>query len=621
MKLLVSLGTSAAIVPEAYLVAGLEVSEIHVLTSASPSVDVSFVATWFAKNAPQVALTIAKVAGFDSLMDADDHERFEEVLFRWVLEKRGSDASGAAAAPPSFCLSGGFKTMSASVQKAAEVFGATEVFHVICNLDQQPVSPGEISAAHAGGHLHAVRLGASAGWPQLAEVSATDFPLDVVAERSGVRSLAAPRNRTSLRARVRDLSDRINRIAGAWDQVSQLPFVILATWSPADLGWLQEPLDSVLDRPWVESLPKVELHCHLGGFATSGSLLEDVRAAAADPDGLPSVRHHPPPEGWPLPPEPVPLEAYMALGNDGGSAVLGDLGCLRRQCQLLYAEFCAQGVHYAEVRCSPGNYAAGKRGRSPWAVLAEIRDAFQSCMDGGDPGSIRCHVNLIVIATRRREGDYRAAISRHLALAVSAAEHETEDHRCRVVGVDLAGWEDTTTRAHYFREEFSAVHRCGLALTVHAGENDDAEGIWRAVFDLHARRIGHGLRLLEAPELLRSVADRGIGIEMCPYANYQIRGFDLDAGGGRRPYPLAHYLAEGVRVSVNTDNIGISSASLADNILLAARLCPGLSRLDVLRLLRNAVDMAFVRPSARAEMITSVESALRPPSARRHAAP
>ena len=207
----------------------------------------------------------------------------------------------------------------------------------------------------------------------------------------------------------------------------------------------------------------------------------------------------------------------------------------------------------------------------------------------GDDG---CHVNLIIIGTRQTGGGFRAGIARHLALAVTSAEHWTDEESCRVVGVDLAGFEDVTTRAHYFREEFAAVHRCGLALTVHAGENDDAEGIWRAVFDLNARRLGHALSLAESPELLQSVTDRGIGIEMCPYANFQIKGFPLPPSQSTR-YPLLDYLRRGARVSVNTDNIGISSASLTENLRLAGRLCPGLRRLDLLQLQRNAIETAF----------------------------
>jgi adenosine deaminase len=96
---------------------------------------------------------------------------------------------------------------------------------------------------------------------------------------------------------------------------------------------------------------------------------------------------------------------------------------------------------------------------------------------------------------------------------------------------------------------------------------------------------------------MKSVADRGIGIEMCPYANLQIKGFDLDQTdsdtSAGRIYPLLDYLRRGLKVTVNTDNIGISSAGLSDNILLAARLCPGLKRMDLLRLQRNALDTCF----------------------------
>jgi adenosine deaminase len=68
-------------------------------------------------------------------------------------------------------------------------------------------------------------------------------------------------------------------------------------------------------------------------------------------------------------------------------------------------------------------------------------------------------------------------------------------------------------------------------------------------------------------------------------------------------YPLLDYLRAGVRVTVNTDNIGISAASLTDNLVLAARLCPGLTRLDLLRLQRHALDAAFVSPALRAALL------------------
>lgn len=604
MTLLISLGTSPAIVPEAFLLGGVEFGAVHVLTTSSiPERDVGFVEGWFREHAPSVEMTVTRVGDFKDFESERDHFTFEEVLYRWWLEK-------AAGGLPYVCLSGGFKTMSAAMQKAAAVLGAAEVFHVLAGSiypsardpeRMQPASTAEqIQDSLKRGQIHWIRLGAESGWPQLRGVRAEDYPLVELRSEGVQRWVRAEGD--GFRNHLRGIVERSHHIAGAWSDLADLPFPVLATWSPADLGWLREPVDADGDVGWVRGLPKIELHCHLGGFATHGELLGEIRAAAECPDVLSGLETPLLPDGWPLPEKPVALGDYMKLGNATGSALLKDRGCLRRQCELLYAHLLEQRVLYAEVRCSPANYAGD--GRSPWQVLSEIKAAFDDCM-WDEPG---CHVNLILIATRRASGDYRAAISRHLALAVSAAEHWTGTDECRVVGVDLAGYEDRETRAHYFREEFTGIHRCGLALTVHAGENDDAEGIWRAVFDLNTRRIGHALHLVDSPELMRSVADRGIGVEMCPYANYQIKGFTPMPG--KADYPLKRYLDAGIRVTVNTDNIGISGASLTDNLLLAARMNPRLTRLDLLRLLANGIDAAFISPTVRASLRSQFEQAL-----------
>ncbi len=616
--LLISLGTSPAVVPEAFLLPGGQFRAVHVLTTEKP--DVQLIHDYFALHAPGVELTLSRVAGFEDFASEADHFRFEEVLYRWVLASEPDPVSRF------FCLSGGFKTMSTAMQKAAAVLGAAEVFHVLADPCVQghdgkmrfPETIQEVHAAVEYGRLKWIRLGGESGWPQFRAATPAQYPLEIVGVTGCVRRLEAGEG--CFRDRLRMVIERSHRIADAWEELEDLPFVEVATWSPPNLQWLRQPLepDSLADQHWIAQLPKVELHCHLGGFATEGDLLATVREAAEEPNRLPAQEFLHVPADWPCPGNPIGLEAYRRLGDNNGSALLKDLGCLRVQCERLYAHLLEQRVVYAEIRCSPANYSDPSRGRSPWDVLADIKQKFDDCMKKcatpslAEPDTVRrrergdggfCHVNLIVIGTRQSGGDYRANISRHLSLAVTAAEHWRNEGECRVVGVDLAGFEDQSTRAHYFREEFTGVHRCGLALTAHAGENDDAEGIWSAVFDLNARRIGHALSLAESPDLLRSVADRRIGVEMCPYANLQIRGFSLGSGAGEartsNRYPLLDYLRAGVCVSVNTDNIGISRATLAQNLILASRLCPGLTRLDILRLQRNAFESAFISGSER----------------------
>ncbi len=178
------------------------------------------------------------------------------------------------------------------------------------------------------------------------------------------------------------------------------------------------------------------------------------------------------------------------------------------------------------------------------------------------------------------------------------------------MGVDLAGFENPATRAELFATDFEPAHRIGLGVTIHAGENDDVEGIWQAVFKLCARRLGHALRLEDSADLLRAVVDRGIAVEMCPYANYQVRGYRIHSDNQKTDndylptYPLQRYLESGVLVTVNTDNLGISAATLSDNLLLCARLNPGLRRIDVLQLQANAARAAFVFPQERKDLVT-----------------
>lgn len=623
--LFISLGTSPAIVPEAFLFPEVEFQAVHVLTTARPAI--SLVQDFFSNHYPDVHLTISRVDGFDDFVSESDHFLFEEVLYRWILNSRTSSNNRW------FCLSGGFKTMSAAVQKAAGLFGSAGVFHVLApsdiEVEGQPnrfraaITIPEILDAYRLGKLQWIQLGAQPGWPQFRKLHEMSFPLNQRFDE-GVDWLSS--TDLSLRQFVESVESRAKLISHSWDALGELPFSELASWPESDLAWLQQPLDpdSISDFNWVKALPKLELHCHLGGFATGGELLEQVEAAAADPRRLRRRKLIALPEGWPIPAMPTGLEVYRKLGDNNGSSLLRDPGCLRKQCELLYQHFLNENIIYAEVRCSPANYSDPTLGRSPWMVLSEIRQAFQDCMmsssastDFSKNQKTPCHVNLIIIGTRQTSGDYRAGISRHLALAVTASEHWRDENSCRVVGVDLAGFEDPTTRAHYFREEFTAVHRCGLALTVHAGENDDAEGIWRAVFDLNARRLGHALSLDQSSDLMRSVADRGIGIEMCPFANLQIRGFVLEsnvqsppATGDNHSYPLQQYLKQGLKVTVNTDNIGISAATLSENLQLAARLCPGLKRLDLLQLQRNALDTAFETAIRKRVLLASINQSV-----------
>jgi len=578
-------GNSPMVVPEAWLAGGSDYDQTYVVTSNSTDSPNEGINDFFSSRA-DIKLHFYRVEGFERLLEEKEHVLFLEALQRIYLYAREKAQGGRL----DVCLTGGFKTMSAALQRSARLLGADSIFHVLC--DENPDTPDQVIRSWEKGKIRKIELGSESGHRLLDNLSSKEFP--IIASALGMNEFLSHKGTPPL------LSDEINRRESILRRrgdpdspIGALPFRCLGFLSDDILDWLNQPLDSQTDAEWVRSLPKVELHSHLGGFATHGELLARVRSSAIHPDDLPDLNEPVVPDDWPFPSKPISLSDYMALGDATGSTLLKDPGCLRAHIRLLIEHLSDDRIHYAEIRCSPVNYASEKLERAPLDIVADIRSAIlevQSELEQKD--RIVPQIGLIIIVNRSRSGDL-SRITEHIALATTLAGFKTGEV-APVVGIDLAGYENPDTRPAYFQEDFEPVHRKGLAVTVHAGENDDPESIWQAVYKLSARRIGHGLNLLDAPHLLRAVADRGIGIELCPFANCQIKGFSPMPELDSRKYPLLPYLTKGIKATVNVDNIGISAASLSDNLLLLPKIAPGVSRLDVLFLLRNAIDICFL---------------------------
>ncbi len=584
--LLCSVGHSSMVVPEAFYFSPDGFDEVHVFTTDSGKFDDSSLCKFF-DSLPQVRFSITKSSGVADILNEQDFSIYQELLWKWYLKKMPEQNL------PFVCLSGGIKSMSASLQKAASLFGAQSVFHVLA--DNNPKSLDEMHLALQKGEIHYIEMGYEPGWEVLRRLK------DILPSLS--KNQDTGNDKATISKYIDQILSNVRIAASGSAQANQTPFPSLTVLPPIVQQWLQLPL-SINDLNWIRSLPKVDLHCHLGGFATSGFLLEDVRQAALDFDKIDFSFVQPEIEGWPRPVRNISLETYMLLGNTNGTRLLKDRGCLIRQVELLYQSLVGDNVVYAEIRCSPNNYSDNSQNRSAWIVLQDIRSTLSNLIsEAKSQNKSYCHINLLVIASRKTSGDL-SDISRHLSLAITAMQQPDND--CKVVGVDLAGFENRETRASYFEHDFKAAHRCGLAVTAHAGENDDPEGIWQAVYTLHARRLGHALNLAEAPDLMRTVIERKIGVEMCPYANYQIKGFAPMPYATTR-YPLKIYLDAGVLVSVNTDNIGISGASLSENLLFLSELCPGISRMDVLTILRNSIETAFITHEFRTSLLSYLD--------------
>ena len=295
----------------------------------------------------------------------------------------------------------------------------------------------------------------------------------------------------------------------------------------------------------------------------------------------------------------IGIEAYEALGDLQGSALLQTREAIRTACRLLLDNACKHQVRYLEIRCSPVNYTKG--GLEAVEVIQTIQEVCQEYKD-----SLR--TRLLFVASRHGK---MSTVYEHIELAEQVWQQENHSPgESFLIGFDSAGNEEIR-KAGEMRNAFMPLLKRCAQLTIHAGETDDASSIWEAVYLLGADRIGHGLTLNDKPELLQRFIDRRITLEMCPSSNFQIVGFRdnfVSESVYAAKYPLKDYLEKGLKVTVNTDNPGISRTGFTRELHRAARLTPGgLSIWEILQLIRNSFRAAFVPHRLRKELILQAE--------------
>lgn len=235
------------------------------------------------------------------------------------------------------------------------------------------------------------------------------------------------------------------------------------------------------------------------------------------------------------------------------------------------ADAAAENVVYLELRFSPARLA-----QSADIPMEEVMDAV---IAGRRRAAADLPTTVGLIAGLSRElgvgkcGDDARVIATYAGRGID--------------GIDLLGNE-----ADFAAEDYAAIFRPiaedgGLGITVHAGEAAGAESVKAAVLQLGATRIGHGVRAEEDPAVLALLAERGVTLEMCPTSNVQ-----TGATQSLATHPLARYLRQGLKVTINTDDPAVSQIDLTHEYGVAASAL-GLTEAEIAQTLGYAIEAAF----------------------------
>jgi len=329
-------------------------------------------------------------------------------------------------------------------------------------------------------------------------------------------------------------------------------------------------------------IPKVDLHRHLEGAIRISTLMDLARSLEIT---------------LPLQPNLHTLVQMQPEENQNFSNFLAKFSTLRlfyrtpeiirRIAYEAVADAAADHVLHLEMIFTP---VALSRARG--FDLGEVMDwVAETAMQAGRDFGIS--IRLI------------ASVNRHepVELAEQTARLAAERIASGIVGLNLAG-NEAEFSALPFAGVFRQAKQAGLAISIHAGEWGGAGNVREALEELQADRIGHGVRILEDPQVVALARQKGAAFEVCLTSNYQTGSIpDL------KTHPITKMLEAGLIVTINTDDPSISQIALSDEYRLALETL-GLKRETLIDCIRAAARASFLPAVEKERLLEKINQAL-----------
>ncbi|MTD26029.1 adenosine deaminase [Erwinia sorbitola] len=313
-------------------------------------------------------------------------------------------------------------------------------------------------------------------------------------------------------------------------------------------------------------LPLTDIHRHLDGNIRAQTILDLGREfnLALPAATLETLRPH----VQVIETEPDLVSFLNKL--DWGVKVLGSLDACRRVALENVEDAARAGIHYAELRFSPGYMAMTHN--------LPVAGVVEAVIDGIKAGCSAHNIDVRLIGIMSRTFGEEACLRELDGLLA---------HRDSITALDLAG-DELGFPGSQFLSHFNRARDAGLRITVHAGEAAGAESIWQAIRELGAERIGHGVKAVEDTALMDFMAKHGIGVESCLTSNIQ-----TSTVASLARHPLKTFLEHGILATINTDDPAVQGIEIGHEYSVAAP-AAGLSLAQMRVAQENGLKIAFL---------------------------
>ena len=272
------------------------------------------------------------------------------------------------------------------------------------------------------------------------------------------------------------------------------------------------------------NFPKIELHIHLDGSVRPSTVSEILKLDKSEIEKEMKVDNSCKDLNEYLTKFDLPLKILQTKEN------------LIRVSEELAIDLKNDGVIYAEVRFAPILHT--KNGLT-------CEEVIESVIEGISKVNIK--INLIICLMRNvSDIDNYKVIDAGLKYINN-----------RVVGFDLAGAE-SLYKTSEFKNLFKYIKACNIPFTIHAGEADGASSIKSAI-EFGAKRIGHGVRIIEDSDVIELARENNITFEVCPTSN-----IDTKIYKNYKKHSIKKMYDNNLNITVNTDNRTVSNITLTE---------------------------------------------------------
>ncbi|MFH9423136.1 adenosine deaminase [Streptomyces sp. NPDC017529] len=329
----------------------------------------------------------------------------------------------------------------------------------------------------------------------------------------------------------------------------------------------------------VRELPKAHLHLHFTGSMRPATLLEladkyGVHLPEALKGGEPPKLRATDERGW---------FRFQRL-YDIARSCLRSPEDIRRLVREAAEEDVRDGSGWLEIQVDPTSYAPRLGGLIP--ALEIILDAVEAASRETGLG-----IRVLVAANRMKHPLDARTLAR---LAVRYADRG-------VIGFGLSN-DERRGFARDFDRAFAIARDGGLLAAPHGGELSGPSSVRDCLDDLHAARIGHGVRAAEDPALLRRLADRGVTCEVCPASNVALGVYEKP-----EDVPLRKLYDAGVPMALGADDPLLFGSRLAAQYEIA-RTAHGFSDAELAEVARQSVRGSRAPEDVRRKLLAGVDA-------------